>query len=298
MLLIFFSVSLFASLCCIHRPCLAAPPHSLPRIAAGTEPIVATQVSDFGLAANVRNTGSVQSSQTGIGTLHWSAPEVFARHYKQRPESDIWSLGMIIYEVLARQVPYDGLTMPQLMSALLMEKELPDVALIEEGAPEGLRKLLEACCQFDPDKRPKAQVVVRDIAAIQKATKQTRKAVPRSMQHHDEVLRLLAEFAKLKEDQQRLAQEVTGLAAAMDDLRQDLHSDLAKCATTSDVVAMLNRRDVQLKDFIAKVTTALPRPSRIEVSRRLLGTRKTLTLVFVCPTTGFEFEVQSSSWSL
>ena len=256
------------------------------------------QVSDFGLAANVRNTGSVQSSKTGIGTLNWSAPEVFARHYKQRPESDIWSLGMIIYEVLARQVPYDGLTVPQLTMALHMDKELPDVALIEEGASEGLRKLLEACCQFDPDKRPTAQVVVRDIAAIQKATKQTRKAVPRSMQHHDEVLRLLAEFAKLKEDQQRLAQEVTGLAAAMDDLRQDLHSDLAKCATTSDVVAMLNRRDAQLKDFIAKVTTALPRPSRIEVSRRLLGTRKTLTLVFVCPATGFEFEVQSSSWSL
>ena len=193
---------------------------------------MATQVSDFGLAANVRNTGSVQSSQTGIGTLHWSAPEVFARHYRQRPESDIWSLGMIIYEVLARQVPYDGLTIPQLMSALLNEKELPDVALIEEGASEGLRKLLEACCQFDPDKRPTAQVVVRDIAAIQKATKQTRKAVPRSMQHHDEVLRLLAEFAKLKEDHQRLAQEFTGLAAAMDDLRQDLHSDLASYANS------------------------------------------------------------------
>ena len=43
------------------------------------------QVSDFGLAANVRNTGSVQSSKMGIGTLNWSAPEVFARHYKQRP---------------------------------------------------------------------------------------------------------------------------------------------------------------------------------------------------------------------
>ena len=79
------------------------------------------------------------------------------------------------------------------------------MALIEEGASEGHRKLLEACCQFDPDKRPTAQVVVRDIAAIQKATKQTRKAVPRSMQHHDEVLRLLADFVKLKEDQQRLA---------------------------------------------------------------------------------------------
>ena len=102
-------------------------------------------MSDFGLAANVRNTSSAQSSKTGIGTLNWNAPEVFDEHYKQRPERDIWSLGMIAYEVLARKMPYDGLAMAQLINSLLVLKRLPDMALIE-GAPGGLLRSVRVRC--------------------------------------------------------------------------------------------------------------------------------------------------------
>ena len=133
---------------------------------------IAAKISDFGLAGNVRNTNSLQSSKTGVGTLNWSAPEVFAKHYKQIPASDVWALGMIVYEVLSRTVPYDGLTVPQLTMELHINKELPEMSLIEEGAPQALRAILEACCQFDPKDRPSADVVARDIGAVQTAMRQ------------------------------------------------------------------------------------------------------------------------------
>ena len=85
---------------------------------------------------------------------------------------DVYSLAITANEVLSRTVPYDGLTLPQLTLELHINKELPEMSLIEEGAPQALRAILEACCQFDPKDRPSADVVARDIGAVQTAMRQ------------------------------------------------------------------------------------------------------------------------------
>ena len=134
------------------------------------------------------------STKRGVGTWNWNPPEVYEEHYKQQTFRDIWALGMIIYEVMTRTVPYEGLTVPQLMNKLLMTKELPDMTLVEKGAPDGLFKVFEACCQFEPNDRLTADVVVREMTAVLKALRNQKPSAgpPRSTRHHDDVLKILA----------------------------------------------------------------------------------------------------------
>ena len=223
-------------------------------------------MSDFGLAASARNTNSFQSSKTGIGTLNWTAPEVFARHYKQRPESDIWSFGMIVYEVVTRTVPYDGLTLPQITMELCVSKELPDMSLIAVDAPGGLRELIEKCCDFEPGSRPSAAAVARDTAALLQSVS----APFRSMRHHDKVLELLR---AIQEGQGRAEKKLDGISAA---LQQNLTA----------VLSLVNDDCRYPRTFLM-----LPKPRREEGGsaigrmRHWFETCDTFTVVFLCEKT-------------
>ena len=82
------------------------------------------------------------------------------------------------------------------------------------------------------------------------------------------------------------------------ELMAELHRELKKCPTFEDVQAMLEARTAEIKAFVGNVCKSLPRPTRVEVSRKWLGTRKVVRLMFVCPVTGFELAVESRCWSL
>ena len=181
-------------------------------------------IQDFGMAAR-RIASDQMSSKTGVGTHNWNPSEVYREHYKQQTFRDIWALGMIIYEVMTRTVPYEGLTMPQLMNKLIITKELPDMTLVEKGAPDGLFKVFEACCQFEPNDRPTADVVLREMTAVLKGLRNQKPSAgpPRSTRHHDDVLKILA---AIQEEQKRQAAEIASIAAAMNDLRENLHNEV------------------------------------------------------------------------
>ena len=102
-----------------------------------------------------------------------------------------------------------------------------------------------------------------------------------------------------------LIRELEQTQDAVSDLRSEfdrahamLQDEIASCTTVDQVVTMLEGRVAELKAYVAALCKTVPRPSRIEVSRRWLGARKVLKLVFVCPATGFELTVESRSWSL
>ena len=120
-------------------------------------------MSDFGLA-NFAATSASAGSKTGIGTLNWSAPEVFEDHYKPKPTADVWSLGMVIYEVTSRTVPFFGLSLPQIVKKH-DTATLPDMAAVESGAPASVTALLRACLAVDPSERPSADEAHRSLSA-------------------------------------------------------------------------------------------------------------------------------------
>ena len=99
--------------------------------------------------------------QTGIGTLAWSAPEVLLQK-KQTTAVDVWSFGVICWELLTERVPYAAMA-PGAIVLGVVRQELrlgPEDGFLE-GAPPLLQQLLAQCQQFDPSQRPSFQLILQ-----------------------------------------------------------------------------------------------------------------------------------------
>eukprot|EP00698_Gefionella_okellyi_P004243 TRINITY_DN1393_c0_g1_i1.p1 TRINITY_DN1393_c0_g1~~TRINITY_DN1393_c0_g1_i1.p1 ORF type:complete len:280 (-),score=58.09 TRINITY_DN1393_c0_g1_i1:34-873(-) len=108
------------------------------------------KVCDFGLSrfqpqASLKMTG-------GRGTVHWMAPEVI-QHVSYGAKADVYSMGIILWELCARLVPYEG-EFPddyRIAEAVLLKQHRPQ---IPPYVPHRLAKLMQQCWQHDVHKRP------------------------------------------------------------------------------------------------------------------------------------------------
>ena len=97
---------------------------------------------------------------------------------------------------------------------------------------------------------------------------------------------------KANKDNQEMAEKHRQLEAALDEERR--RREVAETELRADIDAKV----AKLKSFLGEVCKKLPRPQRVDVSKKWLGTRVIVKLVFVCPRTDKELEVESSDWSL
>ncbi|KAG8918892.1 hypothetical protein FRC01_001594, partial [Tulasnella sp. 417] len=117
------------------------------------------QLCDFGLAI------AVQEARTGVTTSHgftgsvrWCSPEVI-EDTKKTIESDIWSWGCLVLEMMTDKMPYQhiggGSDNPVIVE-ILGKKRTPEPPSAP-NLPEGLLDILRKCWNFDPKKRPPAR---------------------------------------------------------------------------------------------------------------------------------------------
>ena len=158
------------------------------------------KLADFGLADTAHNTASM-ITKTGLGTMNWSAPEVFDDHYKQKTASDVWSFGMIVYEVASRKIPYSGLSQQQLFKVLNMNTKLPNFDLLESGTPDNIKELIELVGRVEPSDRPTAAEVLKVVLSAQKTYHEGRgEPLPssvRSQRHQAKLVELSDELRGL-----------------------------------------------------------------------------------------------------
>lgn len=106
-----------------------------------------TKVCDFGLS---RLKAQTRSMTGNCGTVQWMAPEVLAnRSYDEK--ADVYSFGIIVWELLTRECPYEGMTAIQCALAVLNRDKRPE---IPKWCPPGLHALIKACTKKEPDERP------------------------------------------------------------------------------------------------------------------------------------------------
>ncbi len=85
----------------------------------------APYLSDFGLVKLLDGAESMTMTRDFLGTPHYSAPEVAEANAAQATvASDVWSLGAVLYELLAGRVPFDASGLPALLRKIV-EEELP-----------------------------------------------------------------------------------------------------------------------------------------------------------------------------
>ena len=103
---------------------------------------------DFGLA---RDTREKSGTETGIalGTPYYMSPEQATRPKLVGPASDVWSMGVMMYEVLSGYMPFEGETLHAVVIHSTTTAHVP-LAAREPELDRELCALVEACLQKDP----------------------------------------------------------------------------------------------------------------------------------------------------
>lgn len=108
------------------------------------------KVMDFGIARFNRETDKTMSEKA-IGSVHYISPEQ-ARGDATDERSDIYSVGIMIYEMLTGKKPFDG-DSPVAIALMHMQSQPKKMSEINNSIPEGLEEIAEKAMQKEPSKR-------------------------------------------------------------------------------------------------------------------------------------------------
>jgi serine/threonine protein kinase len=121
-------------------------------------------VTDFGLAKDLLDSTVLSRSGTVIGTPRYLSPEqVMAEHEKIGPTTDIYALGVILYEILTGQRPFDADSVESLYQKI--ESEAPAHPVdVDRDVPAGLAEIcLKALSKRQSDRYQRGQEMAADI---------------------------------------------------------------------------------------------------------------------------------------
>jgi len=92
------------------------------------------------------------STMTGqVGTPQWMAPEVMMSSHSYDSKVDVFSFGVVLWELLTGKMPYSEYSVFQIPILVVQDNIRP---VIPEGTPDELSTLISACWSSDPSKRP------------------------------------------------------------------------------------------------------------------------------------------------
>ncbi|KAG0241636.1 hypothetical protein BGW41_005652 [Actinomortierella wolfii] len=124
------------------------------------------KLCDFGLATvKVRSASRSSGSGTLKGTFRWMAPELLTSKPKYSTKSDIYALGMVMWEMAANcTTPFrtqtDNLAIAVAVKSGEREELPPDV-------PDEYRKWVELCWEHEPQKRPEAHEIANEDSEME-----------------------------------------------------------------------------------------------------------------------------------
>ncbi len=106
------------------------------------------KISDFGIAAPI---GTRSGDDAIQGTIYYCAPEVLTG----APASianDIYSMGVVFYECLTGQVPFDGASLEE-VAIKQLKKRFPEPSKLVPGLPKSIERIIITACRKRPEER-------------------------------------------------------------------------------------------------------------------------------------------------
>ncbi len=115
-----------------------------------TSPEGQIKLTDFGTARALAAFPAIREA-TMLRSVHYLSPEVI-RGEPAQPASDVYSLGIVLYEMLTGSVPYDGTTSAAI-AAKQLQDPVPSAHARNSGVPALLNEIVMRAMQKDPEKR-------------------------------------------------------------------------------------------------------------------------------------------------
>jgi len=118
------------------------------------------KLGDFGLA-KLRTSSASVSKGGSVGTPAYMAPELFKRQPQYSVKSDIFASGMVLWELVARDIPFKDAEMQAQIIAWITQGELEP---IPEGIHPALKRAIEGAWAKDPAQRPSLSTIAGLLA--------------------------------------------------------------------------------------------------------------------------------------
>jgi eukaryotic-like serine/threonine-protein kinase len=132
----------------------------------GSDGHATIKVLDFGISkildnAGLHASGEMTRTSVVVGSPFYMSPEQMQAPRTVDARTDIWSIGVILYELIAGSVPFPGETLPQI-AVRVSKSPPPMLRVIRSEVPAGLESVIERCLEKNAKKRYKS---VAELAA-------------------------------------------------------------------------------------------------------------------------------------
>ena len=118
------------------------------------------KLTDFGLSKIKQEIA--RFTNTIKGTPAWMAPELFDKKSCSKA-SDVYAYGIVLWEIVSRKPPFDGLSLIQIVTKVFVKKERPPIA---PEAPSLLVSLMQLCWKQNKKDRLPTEAVITKLEAL------------------------------------------------------------------------------------------------------------------------------------
>ncbi len=112
------------------------------------------KLADLGIAKSTSEQDTLLTLETSVfGTPAYMSPEQALDSRKVDTRADIYSLGIVLFEMLSGKRPFRGKSSIEILSRVISSDEIPDIRLFRPGLPDSLAGLLGDMCAKNLQKR-------------------------------------------------------------------------------------------------------------------------------------------------
>lgn len=132
------------------------------------------KIADFGVARILVEGGGHMTAETG--TYRWMAPEVI-EHKPYDERADVFSFGIVLWELLTSKVPYQDMTPLQAAVGVVQKGLRPG---IPANCPPALGEIMQSCWDGNPAARPTFRMLTARLQPLLEAAKEDESKKPKA----------------------------------------------------------------------------------------------------------------------